>query len=242
MRCIFFLACAVLFAQTPPATFEVADIKPSDPNVPMPGKGRVLPGGRIELPGVTLKIMIMSAWGVQENMISGLPKWAESDRFDLVAKAPRGTPNTDLRLMLQPVIADYFKLAFHREDRLAAAYVLTVGKGGSKLAATAGDSNPEDPLCHWLVPENGLRRRECHNTTMAELTRELPGLGGAGIDRPVLDQTGLNGAYDFHFDVGVGKPDDPGPTIFEALEKLGLRLESRKTAVSVLVVDRVEKP
>jgi len=208
----------------------------------MPGKGRVLPGGRIELPGVTLKIMIMSAWGVQENMISGLPKWAESDRFDLVAKAPRGTPNADLRLMLQPVIADYFQLAYHREDRLTAAYVLTRGKGGSKLAEAAGDSNPEDPLCHWLAPENGLRRRECRNTTMAELARELPGLGGVGIDRPVVDQTGLAGAWDFDFEVAFGKPDDPGPTIFEALAKLGLRLESRKTAVSVLVVDRVEKP
>jgi uncharacterized protein (TIGR03435 family) len=70
------------------AAFEVADIKASDPSNPMPQKSRVLPGGRLEVPGMTLRNLITMAYGVQEDMISGGPKWADGKRFDIVAKAP----------------------------------------------------------------------------------------------------------------------------------------------------------
>src|SRR5258708_2514927 len=83
------LSCAA-FAQSSAVqpAFEVADLKTSDPAIPRPQKGRMLPGGRIEAPGMTLKNFMMMAYGVQENMIAGGPKWADSERFDLVAKAP----------------------------------------------------------------------------------------------------------------------------------------------------------
>src|SRR5436853_80570 len=97
------LLCFGAFGQSPakaPA-FEVADIKPADPAARMPGKGRLLPGGRIEMPGTSLVDLIRFAYGVQENMIAGAPKWADSDRYDIVAKAAEDTPIPTLAVMMQ---------------------------------------------------------------------------------------------------------------------------------------------
>jgi uncharacterized protein (TIGR03435 family) len=240
--------------------FEVADIKPSSPDA-IRSKGRILPGGRIEMPGGTLKELVMFAYGVQDNMIQGAPKWADHDRFDIVAKAANNSSVQTLRLMMQQLLADRFKLAIHQEDKMMAAFVLTVDKNGPKLEN--GDGGKQQ--CNWSVIENGLRRRECQNMSMQELARQLPGWGGIGIDRQVVDETGLKGAYNFYFDVGIvmdagminaakvntaereGRAPgmairESGPTIFAALQKLGLKLESRKTATPIIIIDHVEPP
>src|SRR2546422_923068 len=94
-------------AAKPPA-FEVADVKASDPSVRMPGKGRRLPGGRIEMPGGSLVDMITLAYGVQEHMIAGAPKWASSDRFDIVAKASEDASMPMLAQMMQTLLAERF--------------------------------------------------------------------------------------------------------------------------------------
>ena len=196
---------ALLAQQTaaPPA-FEVADIKPSDPAARMPGKGRMLPGGRIEVPTITLRELIVFAYNVQENMISGGPKWAGSDRFDLVAKAPENTPMPAMQAMMQTLLAERFKLVFHREEKVMPAYVLTVGKREPKYHEGSGGRQ----TCNWTRLDSGLMRRECQNMTMPELARQPPGWGGIGINLPVVDETGLMGAYDFHLDVGMGKARD----------------------------------
>jgi uncharacterized protein (TIGR03435 family) len=256
---LFFSIAAAMAQQSPaPAPgkrleFEVVDLRPRDPNNPVPaGKGRMLPGGRIEVSGITLTNMIMMAWGVQEDMISGLPKWAGSAQYDLVAKGTPDTAQPELRLMVQSMLENQFKLSMHREDRVRNAYVLTVGKAGAKLQAASGGPGGAQS-CSWQVLDSSLRRRECHNMSMAELARELPVWGGIGIDFPAIDETGLKGSYDLNLDVGnapsrkePGTPDtdpaDSGPTIFQALEKLGLKLETRKMPVSVIVVDHAEQP
>jgi uncharacterized protein (TIGR03435 family) len=134
-RCLTLLLLSTLpiwqaYSQTTaiPPSFEVAEIKPADPNNPMPGKGRMLPGGRLDLPGMTLKRIIMFAYGAREDMISGGPKWAGQDRFDIVAKAPPNASQEVIRPMCQSMLADRFKLAIHREDKVQSAYVLTLGK------------------------------------------------------------------------------------------------------------------
>lgn len=231
----------VLAAQTP--AFEVADIKPSDPSVAKAGKGRILPGGRIEVPGYSVKDLMMFAYGVQDNMISGGPKWAGDDRFDIVAKAPTDAPPETLRLMLQTLLADRFRLVMHREEKAMPAYVLTVAKNPPGLQESSGGKFQ----CEWHPLDGGLRRRECHNLTMAEFVKQLPGWGGIGIDLPVADETGLKGTYDFQIDVGDfpnggSAVDSSGPTIFAALLKIGLRLESRKMPMPVMVIDEVERP
>ena len=256
--CIFLLMCSfgpAIYGQDAAATpsFEVADIKPSPPGA-MLGKERLLPGGRIELPGGTVKMLIVASYGVQEDMVSGLPKWAENDRFDIVAKAPENTPVPTLRLMIRTLLAERFHLQFHNEEKVRQAYVLTRGKRPLKLQESSSRQQ-----CRWTPLEAGVMRRECQGMSMAEMARQLPGWGPTGITMPVIDETDLRGTYDFHLDVGAptggrgdgardgdpasaSVPPDSGPTIFTALEEIGLKLESRRMPVQTIFVDRVERP
>ena len=239
---------ALLSAQTP-AAFEVADIKPSDPSVLKMGKGRMLPGGRIEVPGYTLRELIMFTYGVTDDMISDGPKWIGEDRFDIVAKAPTGAPDSALRTMMKTLLGDRFGLVTHQEDKPMPAYVLMLEKDAAPLSQSAGSGASQ---CHWTELEGGLSRRECQNLSMDEFAKELPATGGIGIFLPVSDQTGLKGSYDFQFEVGTIRrsdspgPPDPldtdGPNIFTALRKIGLKLESRKVAMPVIVIDSAAKP
>ena len=245
----------VAFCQSaagPPA-FDVASVKSNASTGSKPGKGTFLPG-RVAFPNGTLKLFIMAAFQVRSDMIEGGPDWLDSERFDIVAKASPETDEKTLRTMFQTLLAERFKLAVRRKDRVMPDYALTVAKSGAKLEPSA---TPGERHCTWENADHGLRRRVCSNMTMADLASALPGWGGIGIDRPVVDMTGLKGAYDFHFEVSVAKKpqgggevggkavavkDDSGPTIFDALGKLGLKLESRKDAVSTLVIEHAEKP
>ncbi len=258
---LMLLLPAIAVGQQAPApnktpTFEVADIKPSDPSVVKEGKGRMLPGGRIEVPGYTLRSLILFTYGVTDDMISGGAKWVNEDRFDIIAKAPAGAPDNALRSMMKSLLADRFKLVMHQEDKLMPAYALTLAKNGPALQSGSGDGAS---LCHWTELEGGLRRRECSHITMSEFAKELPATGGIGIVLPVSDQTGLTGTYDFQFEVGSirrklggespGGADfapDPldtdGPNIFAALQKIGLHLESKKIPMPAMVIDSAAKP
>jgi uncharacterized protein (TIGR03435 family) len=163
--------------------------------------------------------------------------------------------------MLQNLLADRLQLAIHREDKVMPVYVLKMGKHPLKMEKAPGGQMS----CLWSNGEAGLRKRTCQNMPMAELAKALPAWGGIGINLPVLDQTGLEGAWNFEFEVGLTMADrdrargpgnekgagtgelaapnvDNGPTIFEAFEKLGLKLESRKESAPVMVVDKIEKP
>jgi uncharacterized protein (TIGR03435 family) len=260
--CASFFIIATAFAcwaQTSSPAFEVADIKPHDPSTPVSGKGRIT-GGRIDLPGATLNLLIGLAYGVQENMIVGSPKWAAAELYDIVAKSPTPDPSPDvIRQMAQALLADRFKLVIRRETRDAPAYVLMRGK--RPLQMQKGDGGRQQ--CGWSPTDDGLQRRDCQNITMAEFARQMPGLAYAGIDRSVVDETNLDGVWDFHFEVGapprvrieekggdgartVERVDTPGldagPSIFAALDRIGLQLESRKMPLPVLVVEHAEPP
>jgi uncharacterized protein (TIGR03435 family) len=241
------VAAATLPAWQTPA-FEVADIRPSDPSIQKTGKGRLLPGGRIELPGQTVRDLIAFAYGVTDDQIEGAPKWTGEERFDIVAKAPSATPREALRGMMQALLAERFQLAIHSEDKTISAYALTLGRSPLRIRESDGGQ----PICRWAESNDGLRRRECRHITMGEFARELPNTGGIGILLPVKDQTGLRVAYDFEFEVGVFQQagpdaaspsgDDSGPSIFSALEKLGLRLEQRKIVMPAIAIDHVDPP
>ena len=241
----------------PRPAFEVADIKPAAPGDIAPGKERLLPGGRIEIPHATVKELMIGAYSVQSGLIFGGPKWLETDRFDIVAKAPDpNTPVPTLLLMVRTLLEDRFKLVVHREDRVMPAYTLAVGKDGSRLRpSTAGGRQN----CNSQMLDNaGIRvlRRECRNMTMDEFARQLA-LPGFGLDRQVVNATDLRGPYDFEFDYVpqmAGRGDDrrsdspaaadlpSGPTILEAVTHLGLKLEAGKRPVSVVVIDSAAKP
>ena len=260
--CTSLLIIATAFAcraQTTSPPFEVADIKPHDPSIPVSGKGRIT-GSRIDLPGATLNMLIGIAYGVQPNMIVGSPAWATTQLYDVIAKSPTPDPSPDvIRPMVQALLADRFKLVIERQARDAPAYVLARGK--RPLQMQKGDGGRQQ--CGWSPTDDGLQRRDCHNMTMPEFARQMPGLAFVGIDLQVIDETNLDGVWDFHFEVGAprrvgieGKGGDgarstepadtaspyAGPDIFSALDRIGLQLAKKRMPLPVLVVKHAEQP
>jgi uncharacterized protein (TIGR03435 family) len=239
--------------------FETASIKPSAPQ-PM-GMFRVgiqmLPGGRVSMAGVTPKLLIQQAYGVRDFQIVGGPSWIGSERYDITAK-PEGSAGQDqVKLMIQSLLADRFQLKFHRETKELPTYALVVAKGGPKfLASKQGDSSDEGsdkPKGQKMT----MFRRGQFNIEGAPVTALANQLGQI-LGRSVIDKTELSGNYDFKLEFtpeesasGMMKPPDgehgapvdaTGATLFTALQdQLGLKLESTKGPVEILVIERMEK-
>jgi len=226
------------------------------------------PGGRLNLVNVPLRLMIRYAYRVQDFQVVGGPDWISTARFDVVAKAEGGNPSQEeLQLMLRSLLADRFKLVVRPDTREMPTYSLVParadGKTGAQLRksdancgpATAPSAPPAPgqlPSCGSMLGFGNLKAR---GSTMAALASTLSTFAG----RIVVDRTGLAGGYDVDLNwtpdqipgpVGDqpvqvnGVTVDPnGPSLFTALqEQLGLKLESTKGPVDVLVVERAEKP
>jgi uncharacterized protein (TIGR03435 family) len=233
-----FLALATVVtadAQTVP-TFEVSTVRQ---NMSGTGGNRVgISGQTLTMNNVTLRICLKVAYDLQDSQISG-PDSITTDRYDIVAKASDPIQSQDqMRLMLQSLLTDRFHLKLHREQRDLSVYVLVVGKGGPKFSQSVGEGNTS------LSGKGTLVARFAPMKAFAAF------LSGP-LQRPVVDMTGLEGKYDFKFnlmayaptDLEPGKDPDVGMMVVSALEpELGLRLEARKTPTSVLVIDHIEKP
>jgi bla regulator protein BlaR1 len=241
----------IAFAQQEPKlSFEVATVKPADPNSPY--SFRQLPGGRWVATNVPLRDLIASAYAVPTPRMAGGPGWLDSDRFTIDAKPAAPLPpwpesNKQLSLMLQSLLEDRFKLAVHWEKKEAAVYDLVAAKGGPKLKEADADEKSGFGMERGRIKSLAL--------PLGYLASNLAYLLG----RPVNDKTGLSGNYDYTLAytpdaaqaAAVGPPgadaapppDPNGPSIFTALqEQLGLRLESAKGPVEVLVIDHAERP
>ena len=219
----------------PRAEFEVVSVKPGDPADPS-SSARTTPGG-LEMRNTTLKNLVRSAYRLNEYQLDGGPKWVDSARFNIDAKLPAGVPRDQIPLMLQALLADRFKLEFHRVTKTLPEYALVVAKGGSKLqVASEEDGN------HQRYSQ-GDRQIKGWGMPVSSLANMLISAVGA----PVIDKTGLEGKYNFVLEfvplLGTPSEDETLPTIFAVLqEKLGLKLEAIKGPVEVLVIDRAEKP
>jgi bla regulator protein BlaR1 len=225
--------------------FEVASVKPADPN----GRGQFqyLPGGTVVIRNVTVPLLIQQAFDVRDFQISGGPGWLNSLRYDITAKTTlANTGPIDLTLVrprLQSLLADRFHLQLHHDTKVMSVYALVIAKNGPKLTA----DNAPDPAGRM---NRGVGHLQGVQVDMRFLTVWLTRLVG----RPVGDQTGLKGTYSFELNwvpdspqangVGDAAPvDTSGPSIFTAVqEQLGLRLERRDGPVDILVLDHVEKP
>jgi len=232
------------------AVFEVATIKPSNPD--RPGKVLTIKGRQVITINTTLNDLIVFAYGVHAKQIVGGPSWMESDKYDVTGQPEGdGLPSErQLRGMLQKLIEDRFKFTMHRETRELPAYVLVVANGGPKL--TKNDSNPNGLPGLFF---RGLGVLPATNATMTDFAGVMQ---LAVLDRPVVDKTGIQGRYDFTltwtpdetqfagFGARIPPPStDPNapPVLFTAIqEQLGLKLESQRAPVQVLVVDKVERP
>jgi uncharacterized protein (TIGR03435 family) len=228
--------------------FEVATIKPSKPGAP--GKALTIRGRQFVTVNTSMNDLITFAYGINVQQIAGAPKWFDSDQYDILAEPEGdGVPNRkQLETLVQKLLADRFKLAFHREKKDLMAFVIAVGKSGPKMTKSAGDPNG--------LPGLGFRQMGSMFAANAGMTDFAGLLQSFVLDRPVVDQTGLTGRFDFELKWtpdesqfggrgGGVKHDeaDAPPNLFTALqEQLGLQLKSEKTPVDVLVIDKVEKP
>jgi uncharacterized protein (TIGR03435 family) len=277
---------------TPPAEFEVADIKPSDPNPPAGPFGGgcfFCAGGRVNLTRDTISDLISLAWNLNgpgsNSRITGIPKSMEKVNWDIIAKAstmtplnapapligqPPPQPQVDfdsMRVMLQALLKDRFKLAIHEETRPLPGYALVAVKPKLKPAdPTNRQGCKEGPGPDGKDPRTtnpaASRLLTCLNTTMADFAAQIPiRANGYFMDLPggVVDATKIEGAYDITLNFSVagalsgggrgggaapGEASDPGGaiTLQEAIEKqLGLKLEPQKNSGMVLVVDHVEE-
>src|ERR1039458_2974886 len=197
--------------QVMPTEFEVVDIKPSDPAAAGRGGrgGGFQPGGRLDVKGITLKNLIAIAWNItSDDLLAGAPKWLDTDKFDIVAKAPATGPPSgpnaappvdidSLRLMVRAMLVDRFKLATHTEDRPVSLYALVVAK--SKLKK-ADESNRAGCKMGNAFGTNGSAPTftyTCQTTTMAQLVEGLQMASVGDITHPGSDSSALDGNWDF---------------------------------------------
>jgi uncharacterized protein (TIGR03435 family) len=234
-----------------PAAFEVATIKLSNPD--RPGKLMTVKGRQVITINTTLNDLIGFAYGLHAQQVIGGPSWMGSEKYDVTGQPEgQGMPSrAQLNAMMQKLMEDRFKLVFHRDKRELPVYAITKGSGAHKL--TKNDSNPNGLPGLFF---RGLGVLPATNATMGDLAGVLQ---LAVLDRPVVDQTGLEGRYDFTLtwtpdesqfvNMGVRIPaaaaNDPNasPGLFTAFqEQLGLKLESTRAPAEVIVIDRVERP
>ncbi len=227
-------------------SFEVATIKPSKPGE----RGKLmLMRAEFTTVNTTLEDLIKFVYGVQDKQVTGGPKWMESDKFDIAAKPDTpGLPDPEqLKSMVRKLLANRFALKFHQESKTMSAYVLTVAKSGPKMTKS-GASFPG----LFFQQLGVLTVRGATMQDFADLMQSTV------LDRPVVDQTGLQGRWDFLLKwtpdesqfggMGMKVPPpsnaaDAPPPLFTAIqEQIGLRLEAGKAPVPVLVIDHVEPP
>jgi uncharacterized protein (TIGR03435 family) len=240
-RCLLVLSVWPAIGQTPPV-FEVASIRRNLSGDPHDAGINILPGGRISGTNLSLKTLIWQAYNTIDFRLKGGPGWIETERYDIQAKTANGENITleQMEPLLQRLLADRFKLSAHWETRDTPVYALVIDKNGSKLK--------EDPSGPGRLLNTAFNRRQVlgkaritgTGASMGSLVVSLTNV----LDRIVLDQTGLMGKYDFmcEWELDQSLPDASGPSLFTGLrEQLGLRLESQKAPVEMLVIDSAER-
>jgi bla regulator protein blaR1 len=248
----------IAFAQQEPRlAFEVASIKPSDPNIRQHLLGTR--SGSFVATDATLKQLVGMAYDLRDHQISGGPKWLDSDRYTIEGKPDSTTPIgpgpagiATARAMLRSLLADRFKLAVHHETKEEQIYELVIAKGGPKFKEVEAPKG--GPRGLGSTGPGKLRGMFC---PIGILAQTLSGV----LSRSVIDRTGLTGNYDFVLEYTPelgqlqpgqpGPPDEPGlpppapdgPSLFTALEEqLGLKLQSAKGPVDIIIIDHAERP
>jgi uncharacterized protein (TIGR03435 family) len=259
------LLTATLAAQS--FSFEAASVKPANPNNP-PGQGvSRAPGGRFNAVNTPVRFLIAYAYQLQNYQLVG-PEWIANERFDIVAKMNGDPPAIvtagpdPLRLAMQSLLAERFNLVVHRETRQLDIYALTMAKPGGKpgpgltpslhdCAVTAAAARAQATPAANDAPrficgmQAGPGRIRFGGYPLSLFANGL----SAQVGRAVVDRTGLTGNWGFELTFapltpGADTPPDPdAPNLFTAVqEQLGLKLESTKGPVEVLIIDRVERP
>jgi uncharacterized protein (TIGR03435 family) len=263
-----FSSVSPTFAQSQPELkFDVASVKPNNSGDSR-SPSLILPGGRFTATNNSVRSLILNAYSITaESRLQGGPAWIDSARYDIDAKAedgaiPMDAPNRvnweKTRLMLRALLADRFKLSMHTDSKEIPVYELVVAKNGPKLQESKADCTASAFACHGF--SGNPTRLSGTGVDMYDLALILTNYS----DRPVIDATGVQGIFDIKMGwnprvmaapatddaprspAAVSKegarPDlDSLPSIFGAVEQLGLKLESRKGSVQIYTIDHVER-
>jgi uncharacterized protein (TIGR03435 family) len=237
--------------------FELADVHASTtPHGIAQNFGGVLREGKYVNRDVTMLQLIEAAYGVAEDGLAGGPSWVNSDLFDVVAKVPAGTTKASANLMLQALLADRFKLVISKDKRPLPRYVLTVGKGGSKLKTASGSGDPgcrpeqQAPQPPGGGPPDPSKipngRIVCRSVDSAAIAENLRAFAGGYLTHDVIDMTTLEGSYDFDLEwTGAGAlaaKGAEGISIFDAVDKqLGLKLELKDVPTEAMAIQSVNR-
>ena len=232
----------------PEMRFEAASIKRSD-SLAVPRMSTS--PGRYNVAGVRLSGLVSDALRVPPNRITGLPNWSVNERYTITAKAPQGTPSTDGRamfVMLTNLLKDRFKMATHTETREIPVFNLVFARNDKRFGPSFTESSAGESV--RINPGGTASLRGVRMDRLAQILTPYVG-------RPVIDRTGLTSYYNVTLkwmpDAGSTSvaplpagalPLDPdAPTLFTAMqEQLGLKLESARAPLDVVVIDRVERP
>ena len=231
------------------AAFEVATIKPINPEVRSKIGYTSYAGGKVAIGRTTVKTLIGYAYDVEERDISGGPAWAGTDRFDIVAMKPeslspvriaadQSQPTDDERGMLRSLLSTRFGLHLRKTIQEGNVYLLTRGSGKLKLDKTTKPTS--SPRGGVLVRVGGVADGEAFGTniSMSFLAKQL----AFDLERPVLDRTDLPGSFDFHVPAFDPTNTDVTTAIIGAMERLGLKLKTGKAPIQTFVIVDVVKP
>jgi uncharacterized protein (TIGR03435 family) len=243
------LACAATLPARAgdPLSFEVAVVKADAAQWREP---KVF-DDRLDFGSVSLKYCLAFAYGVKEYQVAG-PPWIGELRYEIIAKAPAGAQRDQLPQMMQKLLADRFKLEMHKEKKEFSVFALTLAKSGPKLTEAPKSPDPNAGGRYGIVMNGNVGRMEARNADMTSLANTLPRFVG----KPVVNLTNLAGRYDFDVefspedmkfappppvDNAAAVPLQVGVSIYTSIQRLGLRLDSRKLPLDTIVVDRAEK-
>jgi uncharacterized protein (TIGR03435 family) len=244
------LYVATLTAVLGQPAFEAASIKLNSSG--KPGGGIDLSPARMKIINSSLKLCVQAAWNVKDFQVTGGTNWMDTERYDIDAVAANPFTREEFRAMLQALLTDRFSLAIHREMQDKPGYALVAARNGAKLKPAT-----EDPSVQFSRTSSGDRTLKAPGISMAQLAGALSMVVG----KTVANQTGIEGVFNISLQwtpdpaseprtAKNGEPlpppppdSTPGPSIFTAVqETLGLRLESKRVPVEVIVIDRASRP
>jgi len=245
------MTAAAAWGQQP--TFELADVHASKtPRMMAQNFGGVLRGGKYINRDVTMLGLIEAAYGLKADAVAGGPGWVDTDLFDVIARVPDGTKMAEANQMLQNLLEQRFHLVLKHDLHPVPRYVLSVGKGGSKLKTASGSGQGCQP-----VQQSGGGRGgdiasmpnlvvECHNLSAAEIGDNLHQMAGGYVDHDVVDETKLTGQFDFQLEWtargALAAKGADGISLFDAVDKqLGLKLELKDIPMPSLVIASVDR-